>query len=126
MLDDRSSLRRDLDERWFRLWDTASNTYGWTSYLGTAPGAPEVPAHAVPARTADPAGLPPAWIGVGSLDLFHDEDLAYALALRAAGVACDLEVIEGAFHGFDMVMKADVVRRFHASQVAALTAAFAA
>ena len=34
------------------------------------------------------AGLPPAWIGVGDLDLFFEEDLEYARRLEAAGVPC--------------------------------------
>jgi acetyl esterase/lipase len=41
---------------------------------------------AVPARLEDLTGLPPAWWGVGTLDLFHDEDIAYAERLRAADV----------------------------------------
>jgi len=32
------------------------------------------------------SGLPPAWIGVGSLDLFADEDTEYARRLRDADV----------------------------------------
>ena len=33
-----------------------------------------------PCRAEDLTGLAPAWLGVGTLDLFHDEDLAYAAA----------------------------------------------
>ncbi len=88
--------------------------FGWRAYLGDAD--PEV---AVPARRTDLAGLPPAWIGVGTLDLFHDEDLAYAERLRAAGVPCEVEVVQGAFHGFDGIApKADVSQSFFASQCA--------
>ncbi len=36
-------------------------------------------------RREDLSGLPPAWIGVGTHDLFHDEDVAYAERLTAAG-----------------------------------------
>ena len=70
------------------------------------------------------AGLPPAWIGVGTLDLFHDEDLAYAESLRSAGVACATHVVPGAFHGFDALANTDVARDFRASQVRALREAF--
>jgi acetyl esterase/lipase len=60
-------------------------------------------------------------VGVGTLDLFHDEDLAYAERLRAAGVPCEVEVIDGAFHGFDTVIpKAGVTKAFVAAQVAFL------
>ena len=40
MLDDRTVLRTDLDERYFRLWNNAENRFGWASYLGSEPGAP--------------------------------------------------------------------------------------
>jgi acetyl esterase/lipase len=43
---------------------------------------------AVPARLEDLTGLPPAWWGVGTLDLFHDEDIAYAERLGGADVPC--------------------------------------
>ena len=124
MLDDRSALRSDIDERRFRLWNTRANRFGWQSYTGLAPGASEVPGLAAPARYADLSGLPPAWVGVGTLDLFRDEDIAYADRLRAAGVSCALDVVEGAFHGFDLIRpKAEVSRAFRAEQVAALGAA---
>ena len=34
------------------------------------------------------SGLPPTWIDVGTRDLFHDEDIAYAERLKEAGVQC--------------------------------------
>ncbi len=111
MLDDRS-VGPDLDHPGHRLWSQNSNGFGWSAYLGAAD-----PAEAVPARREDLSGLPAAWIGVGSLDLFHDEDLAYAQRLRAAGVPCEVEVVPGAFHGFDAVArKSAVARSFFAHQ----------
>lgn len=126
MLDDRTALRTDIDEKSLRLWNNRSNAFGWTAYTALPIGAPEVSPLAAPARSEDLSGLPPTWIGVGSLDLFHDEDVDYAERLRAAGVACSLDVVEGAFHGFDgMAPKAAVTRRFHTAQVEALRGAFA-
>jgi acetyl esterase/lipase len=62
-----------------------------------------------------------AWIGVGSLDIFHDEDVAYAQRLKACGIACDIEVIAGAFHGFDVFdPQIPIVQDFRKSQVTAL------
>jgi acetyl esterase/lipase len=114
MLDDRTVLRTDIDTRHHRFWPASSNRFGWDSYLGVPAGSAEVPAYAVPARRDDLAGLPPAWIGVGTLDLFHDEDLVYAERLRAAGVPCEVVEVPGAFHGFDATFrKAGITDRFH-------------
>lgn len=121
MLDDRTVDRRELDNPGLRLWNKSSNKFGWSAYLGDAD-----PAVAVPARREDLAGLPPAWIGVGTLDLFHDEDLEYAERLKAAGVPCDVQIVEGAFHGFDgIVPKASVSQQFFDSQCAMLQRALA-
>lgn len=120
MVDDRTVERDDLDNPGHRLWNQWSNRFGWDSYLADADR--DV---AVPARRDDLEGLPPAWLGVGTLDLFHDEGLAYAERLRAAGVPCDVEVVEGAFHGFDAIVpKADVSVEFFESQCEALRKAF--
>ena len=120
MLDDRSSASGHSRDH--RLWNARSNRFGWAAYLGGAD--PEV---AVPGRRTDLRGLPPAWIGVGTHDLFHDEDLAYAERLRAAGVPCQVDVIPGAFHGFDMwAPKAQVSQRFFGTQCDSLRAALTA
>jgi acetyl esterase/lipase len=86
-----------------RLWDNRANRFAWSSYTGLPPGSPEVSSLAAPARHEDLRGLPPAWIGVGTLDLFRDENVAHAERLRAVGIDCDLHVVDGAFHGFDVV-----------------------
>ena len=124
MLDDRTVLRSDIDERHFRLWTNEGNRLGWESYLGVPPGSQGVDPLAAPARHDDLAGLPPAWIGVGTLDLFHDEDLVYADRLAAAGVPCEVTIVRGAFHGFDGIRpKARVSREYLADQVRVLSAA---
>lgn len=121
MLDDRTVLRTDLDDSQVRLWTAGSNRFGWGAYLGRPPGASEVSAYEAPARRGDLRGLPPAWIGVGTLDLLHDEDIDYARRLQAADVACALDVVPGAFHGFDVAFeRTEVARGFHAAQVDAL------
>jgi len=118
MLDDRSVHAEDPG---YRLWNRHSNRFGWRSYLGTAD-----PDEVAPARRQDLAGLAPAWIGVGTLDLFHDEDIAYAERLTAAGVPCQVEIVPGAFHGFDQIAaKSAVSKAFFDSQFASLRAAFA-
>jgi acetyl esterase/lipase len=79
---------------------------------------------AAPARAEDLAGLPPAWIGVGTNDLFHDEDTAYARRLREAGVPCTLHVVPGGYHAFDLTEAwAPVSREFLRARTEALAAA---
>lgn len=124
MLDDRTVVRPGLDDSACRMWTAPSNRFGWGAYLGTEPGVGEVSPYAAPARREDLAGLPPAWIGVGSCDLFHDEDIDYAARLVDAGVPCELHVTTGGYHAFDMVQaKAGVSKSFRSSYVSALRTA---
>jgi acetyl esterase/lipase len=124
MLDDRTALRADIDGAQHRAWSQRSNWLGWSCYLGRPPGDRHVPEHAVPARRSDLSGLPPAWLGVGTCDLFHDEDLAYARRLNESSVPCELVVAPGAFHGFDVIApRAGVSRDFRARYRAALRSA---
>lgn len=59
---------------------------------------------------------------MGSLDLFHDEDLEYAQRLRDAGIPCTLDRIEGAPHGIDIAsFDAPTTRAFHQRMIAALS-----
>lgn len=101
MLDDRTAARRERDAEAHFVWDNEQNRRGWSGYLGTAPGAATVPDHAVPARRADLSGLPPAFVTWGDIELFAEEDRAYADALREAGVPVTTDVVEGAPHGFE-------------------------
>ena len=121
MLDDRTAARRELDGAGHLVWHNRSNRAGWSGYLAGPPGAPEPPAYASAARRIDLRGLPPAWIGVGDLDLFLGEDRAYAERLRAAGVPAKLLEVAGAPHGFDaLAPAAPLSREFAASQIAYL------
>jgi triacylglycerol lipase len=101
MLDDRTGSSSDPHPHCGEfVWTPNSNRFGWRSLLGAEPGGPQVPVEAVPARVADLTGLPPAFITVGALDLFLEEDMEYARRLIRAGVPTELHVIPGAFHGF--------------------------
>jgi acetyl esterase/lipase len=103
MLDDRSQTpsSRELDGD--GVWDQHANLIGWTALLGDAVGGPDVHWSAAPARAADLAGLPPAYIDVGSVETFRDEDVEYASRIWQAGGVADLHVWAGGFHGFDGV-----------------------
>lgn len=105
MLDDRTAANLHLDSVEHLVWDNRENRFGWQAYLGIAPGSDILPEYASPARRKNLAGLPPAWIGCGDMDIFHAENLAYANRLQTAGVACTLDVVRGAPHGFESVAR---------------------
>ncbi len=117
MLDDRTGP--DSGHRNRVMWSPRDNELAWEWYLGGADRNA-----AVPARRVDVSGLAPAWIGVGTLDLFHDECRTYAGRLRQEGIPVHEEIAPGAFHAFDLIApNASVSQRFFASQCRALRAA---
>jgi acetyl esterase/lipase len=121
MLDDRTVLRSDIDDSNSVAWNQKSNRFGWKSYLGKKCGSEDVPEYSVPARRKDLSGLPQAWIGVGTVDIFHDEDMAYAQKLKECGIECEMYIVPGAFHGFDVFdPQTPIVQDFRKSQISAL------
>jgi acetyl esterase/lipase len=126
MLDDRTgSTRRVAPPVGYLTWTEDANRAGWGALLGRPAGAAKVPPGSVPARVERLAGLPPAFIGVGSIDLFVSEDIDYARRLVEAGVPTELLVVPGAFHGFQsMAPKASISRQFNAAIRNALANAF--
>jgi len=126
MLDDRTGSTRAVPPFIGTIgWNAQGNRFGWAALLGQPAGAARVPAGSVPAREPSLAGLPPTFIGVGAIDLFVDEDIAYAQRLIAAGVPAELLVIPGAYHGFDFIAPASQAAiRFDAAWKRALRTAF--
>ncbi len=107
MLDDRQRTRSSqLDG--LPIWPRESNSYGWKSYLGELYGTDRIPYTAAPARAEDLSGLPPAFVSVGSVDGFLDEDVEYALRLNHAGAPTELHVYPGACHGYQMAVDAEI------------------
>lgn len=106
MLDDRQTT---FSSQWDTLvWGPEANKMGWTAYLGPRYGG-EVPYHAAASRATDLTGLPPTFLGVGALDGFVDEDLAFAAALIHAQVPTELHVYPGAPHGFTGLAPASAI-----------------
>jgi acetyl esterase/lipase len=115
MLDDRNV---QAPVRPYETWSSVSNLTGWTALLGAARGGPDVPPYAAPARATDLSGLPPAFVDVGTADLFLDEDVAFAQRIWAAGGRADLHVWAGGFHGFEaLVPDAAVSRAARAARI---------
>jgi len=110
MLDDRQQTpSSQLDG--LAVWSRETNAFGWRCYLGELYGTEEVPYTAAAARCLDLSGLPPAYVSVGTVDGFHDEDMDYALRLNQAGVPCELHVYPGASHGYQMAVDSAIVRQ---------------
>jgi acetyl esterase/lipase len=111
MLDDRTT-RPDPHIAPFAAWTYDDNTTGWNALLGERDGDAQVDPSAAPARLTDAAGLPPAYIEVGQLDIFRDEDVLYAITLSRAGVPVELHVHPGVPHEYDAIaFNADVAHR---------------
>lgn len=102
MLDDRGITRSTFQFDSIGVWDRVSNETGWTALLGESRGGPDVSPYAAPARATDLHGLPPAFLDVGSAEIFRDETVAYADALWNAGGHAELHVWPGGFHAFDI------------------------
>jgi len=110
MLDDRQATP-SINAPGLLMWTRDSNVFGWQSYLGDRFGTDDVPYTAAPARATDLSGLPPAFVSVGSIDGFRDEDVDYAQRLNQAGVPCELHVYAGAPHAYQMAIDSAVVRQ---------------
>ncbi|MEU5860767.1 MULTISPECIES: alpha/beta hydrolase [unclassified Nonomuraea] len=125
MLDDRNTTPSSREFTEAVVWDRAANLYGWSALLGERTGGPDVPPYAAPARAEDLSGLPPAFIDVGELEVFRDEDIDYAQRLARAGVSTEFHLYPGAFHGFDaMVPDTALSRRARETRLAALRRAY--
>lgn len=106
MLDDRTAVDKSLDDIKHLMWANKANRVGWESYLGSDRiGALDLPDYFVASRRKDLTGLPPTFIGVGDIDLFFEENMQYAARLQKSGVACSVEVLPNAPHGFDYFSK---------------------
>lgn len=115
MIDDRNTALASGTIPDTYLWSRKNNRIGWKSYLGREPGGEGVSPYAAASRATDLTGLPPAYIAVGELDLFLNENMEYAQRLLGAGVPTELHVYPGAFHGFNAIVpEAEISQRFNA------------
>jgi acetyl esterase/lipase len=120
MLDDRTKTP-DPHIAPVALWSYDDSLTAWPALLGDAAGGPDVPATAAPARLEDATDLPPAYIEVGQIDVFRDEDLCYAITLSRAGVPVEFHLHPGVPHEFDSIaFNSDVARRAIADRIRVL------
>ena len=112
MIDDRNITPSSQAITEPKVWNRQSNLLAWQAYTGFAPGSDKNSPYAAATRASNLAGLPPAYIPVGELDLFLDENIEYAQRLIQAGVPTELHIYRGAYHGFYVFAPdADVSKR---------------
>lgn len=121
MLDDRTCTREEPNPVAGEfVWTRHNNHFGWSALLGHEPGVAGVSPYAAPARCENLSNLPGAFISVPTLDLFVDEDIAYARRLVNAGVPVELHVYPGGYHGFDLHPSARIAHRARQDSLSAL------
>jgi acetyl esterase len=79
-----------------RMLTHADMAWFWEHYLSGGPVTPD----AAPLLADDLGGLPPASVAVAGFDPLHDEGVAYAGRLHAAGVEVALRDWTDTLHGF--------------------------
>lgn len=91
------------------VWSGRQNAFGWGCLLDGSEGGADC--YAAPARAADLAGLPEAFVDVSSTEVFRDDAVAYVGRLLECGVQAELHVWPGGPHGFHGLAPAARVSR---------------
>jgi len=117
MIDDRNETASTHDVTEVGIWDRSGNIEAWELYLGGKPA----DGYAAPTRAEDVSGLPPAFINVGEMDAFRDEDAAFALRLAQGGVPCEFRIYPGAYHASEVFApEAELSKRIWSGRIDAL------
>jgi acetyl esterase/lipase len=123
MLDYRNISAPETESSRPCTWTWENNRAAWRYYLGQ-PSEKAVSPYASAAIASNLKGLPPAFIGVGGLDIFYQEAWDYTEKLSLSGVTTEFHMYPGAFHAFDMAVPgAALSRRFVAERCRALNLA---
>lgn len=104
----------------FLTWTYDDNVTGWQAYLGENSNG-QVSQYAAAARASDLAGLPPTYIDLGELDIFRDENLAYASRLAQVNTCLELHVYPGVPHAFEtFASQTSVAKQAMANRIRAM------
>ena len=122
MIDDSNVQQANEDIPDTPVWSRANNLAGWRAYLSDQFGSDNVSPYAAAIRAEDLSGLPPTYIGVGTPDLFRNENMCFAQKLIKAGVPTEFHVYPDGFHGFDILApESDIAQRFITEQMTILS-----
>ena len=117
MIDDRNETDSTHEVTEVGIWDRDGNREAWDWYLGGK----EADQYAAPARAKDVSGLHPAFIDVGEMDAFRDEDMTFAQRLLHSGVPCEFRIYPGAYHASEVFApEAELSKRIWAGRIEAL------
>lgn len=119
MLDDRNTAEDPHISPW-ATWTYDMNYTGWRAILGDAAGSDDVSPVVAPARLVDFTGLAPAYVEVGTLDIFRDESIMFAQSLLRAGVDAELHVHPGSPHGQEWLGSPALAERCFADRARAI------
>lgn len=120
MIDDRHATLSSLQITDIGIWDRDGNIEAWQWFLADE----EADQYAAPARATDLTGLPPTFMDVGDMDLFRDEDIAFASRLVQAGVPTEFHLYPGAYHASEVFApEAELSQRIWTTRIQALTRA---
>lgn len=104
------------------MWNAKLSRLMWEGYVGK--GSVSDVAYASPMEAKRFDGLPAAYVESAEFDCLHDEGLAYADALEAAGVPVWRNETDGTMHGFDIVKKAPTAKAAAKARIAFLRERF--
>jgi triacylglycerol lipase len=96
------------------VWTRQQNQFSWSCLRGKQTIDADRIQYFSPSLAKNVAGLPRCYMAAGSVDLFLEENIEYALRLVRAGIAVEIHSYAGGVHSFDLVAEASVSRCFAA------------
>ena len=101
------------------MWSARNNRDMWRMYLDG-----QSPNEASPLRMPLPQPPTDAYIELAQWDCLHDEGAMLAERLKSCGAQVELHAVEGAPHGFDLMMHSAAATTCFEMRTAALCRAF--
>ncbi len=106
---DNSMKQKSIEEYKDSVWSKSANRHMWNLYLKN--GYQGMRKYAVPLKSDNFKDLPAAYVEPCEMDTLRDEGIEYAQKLMEAGIPTELNVIKGAYHGFDEDYSSSLVKK---------------